>query len=115
MRSHIHTYTHMHIHHSSQSMMPLLFYLFFTVNTSFVLLGAVFPANKVDHILSYYLNLFLLTCGMIAIFPLTSCSPMLLIGSPSIRISPMGSAIRNRHWIRELFPTPVLPAIPIWI
>lgn len=53
------------------------------------------------------------TCGIIEIFSLRSCKPIVEMSTPSIIIDPSKYASLNRPWIIDDFPAPVLPTIPI--
>ena len=53
------------------------------------------------------------SCGMMEILERRSCSPMLLVSIPSMKILPSGSVSRKREAIKDDLPAPVLPTIPI--
>ncbi len=55
------------------------------------------------------------SCGIIVSFLRSLCRPTFLISTLSIKIAPwLDSRIRNRPSVRELFPVPVRPTIPIF-
>jgi hypothetical protein len=56
----------------------------------------------------------LYTCGIMVIRDLRSCSPIIDISTPSICILPFAaSIILNNARVKDDFPAPVLPTIPI--
>ena len=58
--------------------------------------------------------IYLITCGMIVIFDLRSWSPIVEISIPSITMLPFAfSRILNNAIVKDDFPAPVLPTIPI--
>ena len=63
-------------------------------------------------IIKWILTIFI-PWGMIDIFFRKSCRPIFPISILSIRILPVGSESLNKAVIREDFPAPVLPTIPI--
>ena len=54
------------------------------------------------------------SCGMIDILERRSCSPIVLMSIPSIKILPSGSVSRKRAAIMVDFPAPLRPKIPIF-
>ena len=68
--------------------------------------NVILPIN-----INNFLNIF--TCGIIDKAPLRSAKPNLVASRSSITILPVGSFKRIKHDIKELFPAPVLPTIPI--
>ena len=56
-----------------------------------------------------------LTCGMMVSLERRSCNPMSAMSSPSMIIFPwVASMMRNKARVREDFPAPVRPTMPIW-
>ena len=54
------------------------------------------------------------TCGIMVIFDLRSCNPIVDISIPSTMTLPAaGSIILSNPRVKEDFPAPVLPTIPI--
>lgn len=55
-----------------------------------------------------------ITCGRIVILQRTSCRPTPVVAISSMEIDPSAGSINlNRACVKEDFPAPVLPTIPI--
>ena len=72
------------------------------------------PGGKILAVSLAWFRINVITCGMIVSLERRSCSPIVAISIPSIKILPPAlSRMRNKAKVRDDLPAPVRPTIPI--